>query len=155
MFCLSPSWERSQILYFLPRCFLCSHRKQQVPGKRKQLLRLLFAIAIVQWELSRNWGWEVSAWSLTGGSCGIQGRGRFLRLRLKSGVGFWGAAGSMLVEDSSTACREHPMRGLDNAKLMSSKCVALGVMAPMPSAYLQSTMWKWKWADWRPVWTAI
>lgn len=45
---------------------------------------------IIKWELSRNWGQEVSAWSLTGGSFGIQGSGGFLRLRLKDGVGFWG-----------------------------------------------------------------
>lgn len=105
MFCLSPSWERSQILCFLPMCLLCSHRNQQVPGKRRQLLRLLFAIAIAQWELSRNWGGEVSAWSLTGGSCGIQGERKVSETKTKRWGRVLGAAGSMLAGDPSTACR--------------------------------------------------
>lgn len=36
-----------------------------------------------------------------------------------------------------------PSRGLDKARLLNFKCVALEIMAQMSSAYLQNTTWEW------------
>lgn len=71
---------------------------------------------------------------------GSKERGRFLKLR--DGVEFWGG---FLCWSKIPALLTGitPSRGLDNARLVNFKCVALGTMAWMSSAYLQNTTWEW------------
>lgn len=64
---------------------------------------------------------------------GSKGKGKFLRLRNREGFKVadlcWSKIPALLTNIA-------PVRGLDNARLQNSKCVALGGMAQVSSACL-------------------
>lgn len=110
MFFPFPSQECSQILRFFAYVPPVFQHKAAVPRQEKTtpsqafVCNSLGSVRIMQ----KMRMIEVSAWSLTGGNCGIQGERKIPETKKQSGVQ---EGGSVLVKDPSTAYKYHPSQG--------------------------------------------
>lgn len=109
MFSPFPSQECGQILCFFAYVSPMFWHKAAVAKQEKTTPSQAFvcnslASVRIMWKIRVI---EVSAWSLTGGNCGIQGERKIPETKKQSGVQ---RGGSVLVKNPSTAYKYHPSK---------------------------------------------